>query len=208
MLRATSVVYRTLGVLPITYSQTSKCYKARPLNLIYSISTFAIIAYCFYVHITSRLSDYDASDFYGKRAISDFSKIIYTFVHISMLWTCYCAVFLSRKGFASTFNQLKMVEDRLRTMNASGEDHKRWKAIAVLGTLISVQLLVFGIGNFVGLRLAIANTGVVPSIETLITWNINPFLETVVASLFVICVAEVKKMFDIILKVLNQISQY
>jgi 7tm Chemosensory receptor len=207
MLRLTSVVYRTLGIVPISYSKTSKNYTAKPSNLLYTIITIVIYAYCHYVHVRSPLGAYDSTSFRGKRAVAEFFYVIYYFIDASMILACYSSVFLCRKRFAVIFNQLIMLEDRFGTVDAGYVGRTRWKFLGVLSSLIFVQLIIIGTITFLGVRVTIADTGVFPGPETLITWHTNTFLATIVVLLFVICVAEVKKMFDTILVVLSRMRQ-
>jgi hypothetical protein len=173
-------------------------------NLLYSISTIALFAYCYYEHLNSPHASYDTTIFHGKRAIADVFKVLYNTINFSMIWACYFPVFLHRNEFAAIFNRPIILEDRFRTVCGSGGDQKRWKYLVALSSFIIVQLLIVGANLILGIRLTIVDTGVLPSIETLIIWTMNPFFETMVVLLFVICLAEVKKMFDLNLKVLNK----
>jgi hypothetical protein len=71
MLRVTSIIYRTIGVLPINYIKTSRCFAARPLNFLYFHQHDNILRLLLlYAHVTNPHGSYVAPNFHGNRDIA------------------------------------------------------------------------------------------------------------------------------------------
>jgi 7tm Chemosensory receptor len=211
MLRLVGVIYRSLGILPISYSRPSqRFYPAKPFYFLYSIFTIAVYLYCSYVHITSSLTDYDSTNLHGNRAIADIYNTFYYFIYVSILLAGYCPVFLNRKEFATCLNQLIKAKDCLSTIMAAnnvGRERRRLKLLVIISTFVIMQLLAVGGSTVLGTGLMVAEAGVFPSIETIITWNTCPFLSNMFVLLFILFVLEVKKMMDEISEILKRMRQ-
>jgi 7tm Chemosensory receptor len=180
---------------------------AKPSDLLYSISAVVFFVRCYYVHWRSPHASYDVTNFRGVPAIALICYYTYIIIHISLLISCYWQACFNRKQFASIFNGLILIEDRIRTIDLGGAGWKRLKFLAIFSTLAIVQVAMVVLVTFLCVKLAIADTELYPGAESLVTWSTNPFLSTIVVLFFVICVAEVKKLFDGILRVLINIRQ-